>query len=52
MTEEKLERYLEVEGIEYSTEGYSKLAIKNQQSAHLLGVEPETSCTEICHSSL
>ena len=35
-----------------NTEGYSKLAIKNQQSAPLPGVEPGTSCTEICHSSL
>ena len=52
MREEKLERYLEVEGIEPSTEGYSKLAIKSQQSAPLPGVEPRTSCTEICHSSL
>ena len=37
MREEKLERYLKVEP---STEGYSKLAIKNQQSAPLPGVEP------------
>ena len=35
MREEKLERYLEVEGIEPSTEGYPKLVIKNQQSAPL-----------------
>ena len=32
-------------GIELSTEGYSKLAIKSQQSAPLSGVEPGTSCT-------
>ena len=42
MREEKLERYLKVEGIEPSTEGYSKLAIKNQQSSPLQGVEPST----------
>ena len=52
MREEKLERYLEVEGIEPNTEEYSKLAIKNQQYAPLAGVEPGTSCTGICHSSL
>ena len=52
MREEKLERFLKVEGIEPSAEGYSKLAIKKQQSAPLPGVEPGTSCTEICYSSL
>ena len=56
MREEKLEKYFEVEGIVPSahgnTEGYSMLAIKNQQPAPLPGVEPGTSCTEICHSSL
>ena len=52
MREEKLKRYLNVEGIEPSApEGYSKLAIKNQQTSPLPGVEPGSSCTEVCYSS-
>ena len=56
MREEKLERYLEVEGIEHSApwqyRRIFKVGHQNQQSAPLPGVEPGTSCTDICHSSL
>ena len=42
MRDKKLERYLEVEGIEPSTEGYSMLAIKKTNNLHLCWeVNPE-----------
>ena len=41
MREEKLERYLEVEGIEPSTEGYSKLVIKTNNLYLCRELNPE-----------
>ena len=56
MREEKLERYFKVEGIEPSAPWYYRrifiVSHKNQQTSPLRRVEPISSCTEICHSSL
>ena len=52
MREEKLEkRWREWNPVPYgTTEVYSKLAIKSQQTSPVPGIEPGSSCTEICYS--